>query len=298
VPPGFTRTSVQSNYMNSRTFSDVSPRLGADFQVTDDVMAYVSYSQGFKSGGFDMRGNETAFPGTRNGYDSETADNYEVGVKSTLFDGRLILNGAIFYTPYEDVQVTTQQFQVVNGFPTNVTAVLNAGKQLNQGAELEAMWRPVDALSITLNVGYLDSEFEEFLTSCGAGCLRDISSLNKPINAPDWTAFLGGQYVWELANGAITTHLGYQYRAATKVANTAASITDQDSYDVVDLGIAYTTGSKAWRFALDCKNLLDEEYRVAGYDFGGPGVGPTGGFSQIGFYGPPRVVSLTATFHY
>ena len=42
----------------------------------------------------------------------------------------------------------------------------------------------------------------------------------------------------------------------------------------------------------------DEEYRVAGYDFGGPGVGATGGLSQIGFYGPPRVVSLTATFHY
>jgi iron complex outermembrane receptor protein len=298
VPAGFTRLSVQSNYTNSRKFSDISPRLGADFQLTDDVMAYVSYSQGFKSGGFDMRGNETAFPGTRNGYDSETADNYEVGVKSTLFDGRLILNGAIFYTPYEDVQVTTQQFQVVNGLPTNVTAVLNAGKQLNQGAELEAMWRPIDALSLTMNVGYLDAEFEEFLTSCGAGCLTDISAVNKPINAPDWTAFIGGQYVWELPSGALTTHLGYQYRGATKVANPTASITDQDAYDVVDVGLAYTTESKAWRFALDCRNLLDEEYRVAGYDFGGPGVGATGGLSQIGFYGPPRVVSLTATFQY
>jgi iron complex outermembrane recepter protein len=298
VPPGFTRLSVQSNYTNSRKFSDVSPRLGADFQVTDDVMAYVSYSQGFKSGGFDMRGNETAFPGTRNGYDSETANNYEVGVKSTLFDGRLLLNGAIFYTPYEDVQVTTQQFQVVNGLPTNVTAVLNAGKQLNQGAELEALWRPVDALSLTFNVGYLDAEFEEFLTSCGPGCLSDISALNKPINAPDWTLFVGGQYVLELPSGALTTHLGYQYRGATKVANPTASITDQDAYDVVDLGVAYTTESKAWRFALDCRNLFDEEYRVAGYDFGGPGVGATGGLSQIGFYGPPRVVSLTATFQY
>ena len=55
----------------------------------------------------------------------------------------LQLNATVFYTPYEDVQITTQQFQIVNGLPTNVTAVLNAGKQLNQGVELEAMWRPV-----------------------------------------------------------------------------------------------------------------------------------------------------------
>jgi iron complex outermembrane recepter protein len=298
VPPGFTRLAVQSNYTNSRTFSDVSPRVGADLQLTDDVMAYVSYSQGFKSGGFDMRGNETAFPGTRNGYDSETADNYELGVKSTFMDGQLLLNATIFYTPYEDVQVTTQQFQIVNGLPTNVTAVLNAGEQLNKGAELEAVWRPIDALTLTLNAGYLEAEFEEFLTSCGPGCLSDVSSINTPINAPDWTVFLGGQYEWALPSGSLTTHLGYQYRGATKVANPTASITDQDAYDVVDIGFAYTTESRAWRFALDCKNLLDEEYRVAGYDFGNPGAGATGGLSQIGFYGPPRVVSLTATFQY
>ncbi len=298
VPAGFTRLSVQSDYTNSRTFSDVSPRLGADIRITDGVMAYVSYSQGFKSGGFDMRGNEAAFPGTRNGYDSETADNYELGMKSTLLDGQLLLNAAVFYTPYEDVQVTTQQFQIVNGLPTNVTAVLNAGKQLNKGAELEAVWRPVDALTLTLNAGYLDAQFEEFLTSCGANCVRDISSSNKPINAPDWTAFFGGQYRWDLPRGMLTSHVGYTYRGATKVANTTASITDQEAYDIVDVGLAYVTENNAWRFALDCKNLFDEEYRVAGYDFGNPGVGATGGLSQIGFYGPPRTVALTATFQY
>ena len=107
MPAGFTALGTpQTNYTASRTFSDVSPRLGFDFQVNDDVLAYVSYAQGFKSGGFDMRGNERAFPGTRNGYDSETADNYEIGLKSTLLDDTLQLNLTAFYTPYEDVQVT------------------------------------------------------------------------------------------------------------------------------------------------------------------------------------------------
>ena len=67
---------------------------------------------------------------------------------------------------------------------------------------------------------------------------------------------------------------------------------------MLDLGVAYTTASEAWRFALEGKNMLDEEYRVAGYDFGNPGVGATGGLSQIGFYGPPRTVAVTATYKY
>ena len=303
VPAGFVALGPpQTNYTNDRTFSDVSPRLGFDFDVSDNVLAYVSYAQGFKSGGFDMRGNERANPATRDGYDSETADNYEAGIKSTLLDDTLQLNLTAFYTPYEDVQITTQEFQIVNGVPTNVTAVLNAGKQLNQGVELETLWRPVSALTLALNVGYLDAKFEEFLFGCTPpqpNCRVDLSSLNTPINAPEWTTFLGATYEWELGAGDLSAHLGYQYRSDTKVANTLASITDQEAYDILDLGVAYTTASQAWRFALEGKNVLDEEYRAAGYDFGrivnGVNVPHV---SQIGFYGPPRTVSVTATYRY
>ena len=299
VPPGFTPLGPpQTNYTNDRSFSNVSPRLGFDFRVTDDLLAYVSYSEGFKSGGFDMRGNQTANPATRNGYDSEIADNYEIGMKSTWLDDTLQLNLAVFYTPYEDVQITTQQFQIVNGIPTNVTAVLNAGKQLNQGVELESVWRPVPALTLVLNVGWLDAQFKEFFVGCtppAAGCRTNIASRNEPINSPDWTSFLGATYRWELGAGDLSAHLGYQYRSRTKVANTIPSITDQDAYDVLDLGVAYTTSSQAWRFALEGKNVLDEEYRVAGYDFGNL---TTPHVSQIGFYGPPRTVAVSATYRY
>jgi iron complex outermembrane receptor protein len=296
VPAGFTALGApQTNYTNDRTFSDVLPRFGFDYKLSDEVLAYVIYNKGFKSGGFDMRGNATANPATRDGYDSEVADNYEAGLKSLLFGDTLQLNFTVFYTPYEDVQITTQQFQIVNGNPTNVTAVLNAGKQLNKGVELETLWRPVPALTLALNVGYLDAQFEEFLVGCtppAAGCTRDVSSLNEPINSPEWTSFLGATYRWELGGGDLAAHLGYQYRSKTKVANTTVSITDQDAYDVLDVGVAFTTANQAWRFALEGKNVLDEEYRVAGYDFGNTNV------SQIGFYAPPRTVAVSATYRY
>jgi iron complex outermembrane receptor protein len=295
VPAGFTLLAIQSDYTAKRTFSDVSPRLGVDYRLNDNVLTYAGYSAGFKSGGFDMRGNAAANPNTTAGYDSETADNFEVGLKSNWFDDTLQLNLTVFYTPYHDVQIGSQQFVNVNGNPTNATAVLNAGKQLNQGAELESIWRPVPALTLVLNVGYLDAKFEEFLVGCAPpaeGCHRDISSLNEPINSPDWTSFLGATYRWELGAGDLAAHLGYQYRSKTKVANTTASITDQDAYDVLDVGVSYTTASQAWRFALEGKNVLDEEYRVAGYDFGNTNI------SQIGFYGPPRTVAVSATYRY
>ena len=296
VPPGFTPLGApQTNYTNDRTFSDVLPRFGFDYHLSNEVLAYVIYNKDFKSNGFDMHDNATANPATKDGYDSETADNYEAGLKSLLFGDTLQLNLTVFYTPYEDVQITTQQFQIVNGNPTNVTAVLNAGKQLNKGVELESVWRPIPALTLALNVGYLDAEFEEFLVGCtppAAGCTRDISSLNEPINSPEWTGFLGGTYRWELGGGDLAAHVGYQYRSKTKVANTTVSITDQDAYDVLDVGVAYTTANQAWRFALEGKNVLDEEYRVAGYDFGNTNV------SQIGFYAPPRTVAVSATYRY
>ena len=94
------------------------------------------------------------------------------------------------------------------------------------------------------------------------------------------------------------SHVGFQYRAFTKVANTTNSLTDQPAYGVLDAGLAYTTANNATRVALDGKNLADKAYRVAGYDFGNIGQGAFGGISQIGFYGPPRTYSLTVSYRF
>lgn len=310
VPPGFTALGPpSSNYTNSRTFSDVSPRLGVDFRLSDDVLTYISYSQGFKSGGFDMRGNQALYPQTVDGYDSEIANNFEAGVKSTLLDDTLHLNLTLFYTPYEDVQITTQQFQLLNGVPTNATAVLNAGKQLNKGVEFESMWRPIPELTLVLNIGWLDAEFEEFIATCNPAVAvvpacrpdgtRDLAPINVPLNSPEWTGFLGATYEWALGGGDLTANAGYQYRTETHLATTTifptVSPTVQPDYDILDLGVAYTTSSGAWRFSFDGKNVLDEEYRVAGYEFG---TAAATGAAQIGFYGPPRTVSVSATYRY
>jgi iron complex outermembrane recepter protein len=269
---------------------------------TPHVLGYVTYSRGFKSGGFDMRGNQLAYPATSNGYNSETADNYELGIKSTLADDRLLLNLTLFYTPYTDAQIGVQGFENVGGAPTNVTAVLNAGKQINQGVELESTWRVTDPLTFVTNVGYLDSYYEN-VQGCipgSTGCdpSLNVANLNRPLNAPLWTTSLVGNYTWAVARGTLLAHAGWEYRTFTKVANTTPSVTDQPGYGLVNAGLSWSSQDKGWRFALEGRNLLDRWYRVSGYDFGGPGTGLLGGVSQIGFYGAPRTYTLSATYHY
>jgi len=313
-PPGFflfpsAAAGILTNYTNSRSFVNVSPRLGLDYHWTPQVMTYASYSRGFKSGGFDMRGNAAVYPQTENGYNSETADNYEVGIKSTLFDDTLLLNFTVFYDPYTDAQIGVQQFVVTNGVPQNVTAVLNAGKQINKGAEFESVWRPTKAMTFDLNVGYLDSYYEDYLVGCTAftpGCTANsppvnIADQNRPINAPTWTASGNAAYTWDLSAGSLMARAGYDWRSFIKVANTTPSVTDQPAYGVFNAGVAFTSTSKAWRFSIDGKNLFDKYYRVAGYDFGNPPISAAnalGGVSQIGFYGPPRTYAGTVTYHF
>jgi iron complex outermembrane recepter protein len=313
LPPGyFNFNGVVTDYTGRATFVNVTPRLGLDFHWTDHVMTYVSYSRGFKSGGFDMRGNAAVYPQTENGYKSETADNYEAGIKSTLFDDTLLLNLTAFYDPYKNAQIQLQDFVEYQGAPTNLTAVLNAGKQINEGLELEAVWRPIKPLTLGLNVGYLDSYYKDFVVPCNPftfqpGCGPGVTTVNaensnRPINAPTWTASANATYIWDLSTGSLLARAGYDWRSFTKVANTIASPTDQPAYGLLNAGLAFTTANKAWRFSIDAKNLADRWYRVAGYDFGNGPIGAAnsfiGGVSQIGFYGPPRTYTGTVTYHF
>lgn len=311
APAGFF-PDVVTNYTGNRAFVNVTPRLGFDYHFTDRVMGYMTYSRGFKSGGFDMRGNAAVYPETEGGYQSETADNYEAGLKTTLLDDTLLFNFTVFYDPYRNAQIPVQEFVTYQGAPTNLTAELNAGKQINQGVEIESVWRPMSPLTLGLNVGYLDSYYKDFLIPCNVftltpGCggsvsVVNVADANRPIDAPAWTASGNATYTWDLAGGSLLARVGYDWRSFVKVAATFESPTDQPAYGLLNGGVAFTTASKAWRFSIDGKNLTNRYYRVAGYDFLGPPIGPAnsyiGGVSQIGYYGPPRTYSGTVTYHF
>jgi len=164
-----------------------SPRLGAQYRFTDDLMAYASFSQGFKSGGF--FGRITSGSNVRK-FNPEQVDTYEIGVKSTWWDQRLRANGAIFSSDYKDKQ---EEIIVANADGNVDTAVTNAADATMDGAELEVSAILLEGLTAFVQGGYLDASFDEFLIEDLPGVPEDGSDLDMR-NAPEYTFGAGLSY--------------------------------------------------------------------------------------------------------
>lgn len=308
--PGSTAVPFQilSDYTNGRTFSKFTPRFSATYKFTPAFNIYASYSQGFKSGGFDMRGDASVTPATRLGYDPETVTTYEIGFKSNLFDRHLKLNGAIFQSDYKGQQVTTQ-VPVGN---SAVSFVDNVGNSRIRGAELEGSAMVTDWLSANFAVGYLDAKFLNYASfGVGAsgsacivnppsppsaiGCYIDVSDQRVFQNTPEWSGFVGLSSHHSLGSGGtLDLNANLSFRSAVHLFETPIPALDQGSYQLVDLSAVWTSPDDHWRIGVHGRNLFDKRYKTGGYNFPVPAFGN----SVISFYAPPRTVKLTAEFRY
>jgi iron complex outermembrane recepter protein len=287
--PGLLRTS----YINSRSFSEFTPRASVRFKPIDDLMLYASYGRGFKSGGFDMRGDAFAFPGTVNGYNPELVDTYELGVKTTTAGGHVTLAAAAFYSKYKDQQITSQ-FALPTTPPTIVSFVDNAASSDIQGVELESALHFTDALSATIQLGYIDAEFNDFVTyDPTTNTRRDLSDQRAFQNTPKFTGSLS--FTWRQSlgtHGALSVIPTVSYRDKYQMFELATPLLDQGSYTLLDASVVWTSPNEHFTVGVHGKNLSDEEYRVGGYSF----PGATFGNSINGFYGPPRTYMLSAIY--
>ncbi|MFA4940641.1 TonB-dependent receptor [Brevundimonas sp.] len=293
VPLGAPRT----NYTRTREFEKFTPRVSVNYKFGPDLTAYASWGEGFKSGGFDMRGDAVLYPATVNGYAPETVETYEIGLKGSLLDRRLTFATAIFDSSYENQQITTQ-------YPAGATVasvVDNVGSSSIRGWEFEGRFRPTSALTLNASLSYIDASFDQFLayiptasgnTSCPTlpGCVVDVSSQRNFQNTPEWTGSIGATYNWFMENGSSIAFIpSVAYRGAYQQFETPSPLLDQGAYWMYDASIVWTSSDDRLTFGVHGKNLGDERYRVGGYSFPGALTGD----SIIGFYGPPRTVTAT-----
>lgn len=284
--PGLLRT----NYRNDRSFDQVTPRFSVSYDWSDDVMTYLSWGKGFKSGGFDMRGDAVFFPNTVNGYDPEIVETAEVGFKGSFYDGNVTVNAAVFKSDYTDQQVTSQ-FALPG--PTVVSFVDNVGSSTIQGAEVEGKVRFSDNWSAAYQVGYIEARFDQFITLNPVTLvIEDRAKFLKFQNTPKWTSNLAITYETLLPEGwgNLTVTPSLAFRSDYQLFETPAPLLDQPAYSLVDLAAVWNSDDGRVKLALYGKNLQDERYRVGGYNF------PTATFanSVSGFYGPPRTFTLSA----
>ncbi|MBX3477520.1 MAG: TonB-dependent receptor [Brevundimonas sp.] len=289
----------RTNYTASRTFEEFTPRASISYKFSPEMTAYASWSRGFKSGGFDMRGDAVSYPDTVNGYDPETVETVELGLKGSLMDRRLTFATAIFDSQYKDQQITTQ-YPGTGGVIASV--VDNVGSSSIRGWEFEGRFRVTPNLTLNGSLSYIDAQFEEFLayiptgvlnTSCPTlpGCFIDVSDTRHFQNTPEWTGSIGANYTWYMGDGSTISFLpSAAYRGAYQQFETPAPLLDQlDSYWIYDASIVWTSSNDRLTFGVHGKNLSDERYKIGGYSFPGALTGD----SLIAFYGAPRTVTAT-----
>ncbi|AMX03697.1 TonB-dependent receptor [Microbulbifer thermotolerans] len=281
-PAVATPYAILTDYSNSDEWGQFSPKVGFNYQLDEDTMVYASYSSGFKSGGFDMRGDASVMPETEDGYDPETADTYELGVKAELFNNRIRLNAAAFHTNYDDMQVTVQTFsEATQNFSS---AVINAGKSEIQGLELEMMASITDRLTSNIVLGYTDTDYLEVIDG-GVDVSDQWGAFQY---SPAKTALGQLSYNIDAFEGSLVLNGSVSYRSEMQI-YAAPSQLDVGSVTLFDAGVTYFSGDDKWQLSLQGKNLTDEEYRNAGYT----------AFGWItGYYGAPRTVALTGSYNF
>ena len=262
------------------SWNDVSHRFGLDYQWTEDLMTYISAAKGFKSGGFNGRAravNEVQ------SFEPEEMWSYEAGFKSEWADHRLRLNGAVFYNDYTDLQFTLSS--VVNGLQSIVVG--NAAEAEVKGFELELQALPVERLNLVASVGYLDSKY----TKVDPGA--EITTANKLIGAPEWTASAGAEYAVPLGSGGdLKLRADYSYRSKVYFDAVNTESTAQDGYGLWNLRATFESAGQTWAIAAGLTNAADKTYKSMGV-----GVLESLGFSSA-IYGRPREWFLQGTYRF
>lgn len=240
------------------SWSKTTGRLVAQYQISDPLMTYLSYSTGYKSGGFDTLDIETAFTPI----EPEESTMYEWGLKGDLFEGTLRAQIAIFRLEIDNRQRSVESRPP--GQSAAIPKIIN-GEQQFDGVEVTLNWLPIETLKLGLVTTYREqeAEWDPFFNS-GGELTQDKSDGDTDNNftvTADWTP--------AVPKGQLLVHFDYIYRENSR------STSDSDYYpDLDDLPgyfddekylngrIAWNNDSGQWEFGVWGKNLTDEEYIV------------------------------------
>ena len=254
------------------SFDNLSPELTVSYDVSDSVMIFGSYKEGFKSGGFDggFTNGAIAAGNFANTFDEEIVTGFEGGIKATLA-GQLVVNLTAYDYDYEDLQVGAFD-------PDSISfKVLNAAAAKVRGIEADANWRtPLDGLWLRGSLALNDAKFEDFLSGCylgqtpamgcninlnpvtGAFLQQDLSG-RQMNNAPETAATAGALYSGTLGNGmGFDLGLDATYSSAYS-ANLRQSPYDlQKAFTKLNASLRLFSQDDRWEVSVIGRNLTDE----------------------------------------
>jgi iron complex outermembrane receptor protein len=280
---------------DSEEWDEPTWRFAASYQVNDDLFTYFNYARGFKSGGYnDQAGTSGSLePLQARPTDPETADSFELGLRSDWLDGSLRLNLTGFYVFYDDsIQplVAAVERPPEEGGDFEATRFFNAAEVTVWGIEFEPTWLITEQFSLRGNLGWLDASFDKFEADTNLDGTIDTDLSGNPVGrAPEltWSVFalyehdfLGGRLDWA-ADINYEDEAVYSY---TAVPDTPNGMTDDRT--LLNASVTYTSRNDLWWLRAYGKNLTDEEYRI--------GELAVGGLWVMTYWGEPRVLGIEA----
>jgi len=245
---------------NDREFDEFTPTAGLQWHATDQIMAYFSWSKGFKSGGWTTRLSDPILHGSDAQFDPEKASTYEVGMKSTLLDNRLQANVALFYTDYTQIQLNQQ----VGASPV----LKNLGDANIYGAEFEGQALLGNGFSTHASVGYIDAYYyslDPAVHPATPDPASDITLASKLPKTPMWKVNINPQYETEIGDGmdlviqAAYTHVSSMYN---NTLNTP--LLKRPTMDLLDASIEMSFANDRYSIAVGGTNLTDKRYPTTG----------------------------------
>ena len=259
------RLATAANNVLARRDNHLSPSLSVQYDVNSDVMVYARFDHGFKAGGFngvDLNGTAATLP-----FSEETVDAFEIGAKTSLFDGRAILNADVFRSKYEDLQLAGV---VPSSAGAYVNRVQNAGGAISRGIEIDATWRVTQRLRTSLAATFLDSHYTSYPNATPTALqtrqgipVQDLSGQDTPF-APElsgsWTLSYSGplrrDLTWRIENRVFASRgffLNFNNDRYVR----------QDAYAREDLTLALAS-EHGWEVSVTGQNLTDETIRTYG----------------------------------
>jgi iron complex outermembrane receptor protein len=190
----------------SDSFPGISWTAGADYKLTDDMLAYAKASHSFRSGGENLRASGTTAAFVP--FKPEKVTSYEGGIKSEFFDHRLRVNLAGYYSTIDDIQRSTI---VVSGTGQSATIVGNAGRARILGGEAEATGQLTQDIQIIATGAYTDPKYLNYIDP-NTGVDRSHERFD---NVPKWTYTLSGIYEHRYKFGKILLRGDYIWQAKT-----------------------------------------------------------------------------------
>lgn len=253
----------------NRQFNKVNWAISADYKINDEMMIYGRVATGYKAGGLNARA-------VNDGFGPENLTSYEVGLKSELFDRRLRLNTALFYTDLEDIQ----RSQFLAGSGGTVSTTVNAGRARYVGIEVEAAAAVTDELTLSANFGYIDRKFTDFdLRDPATDDLVDIADDARFNGSASTTLSAAAEYRKPLPFGELGARLDYSYRSrvyytTTELVNPFHETISDAPVGLLDARLTLSDidlGGGKLAISGWVKNLTNEVHQLWGVDFGSLG---------------------------